>query len=489
MSDQKDKTPYRHGRDKDEGYEPPPPPYGKDKDEGHEPPPYGRGRDEGYEPPPRYGKGGDEGCEPPPCPDPCDQDPPWGPPDIRPECCPDDRQCCPEDQHSRCTWDEVDDPCVRAASCGGDWTKIDCKCHSTNEDCDCEEWDCGCYPKGGCVPCKPCEGVLPEDDPNGECDDPPREDCTTTDLRRQLTALQHRISSQQGEKAKIEADILARQEREKDLKALVATFDDIVKTYKEKRQELICTEDCLKGFYRDTTRVFDKYKFPEGCQKKLEVAINKELCELEQEKCCEKNLAGKLKKVTKLEWEKQKAKHDLEEAQKAFQNLQTMAEWIGKQFKDLDDLKTKINTGLNSTDPNEHRWAFYLFYWKFVPQLCKRFPVAICCKKKKDGSEEPYQSAEHHHSGEHSTYHIGCELGDWHPSVITEKKLTQLICCAWDYVREQKEKSQEADGRVLEVENNLKYIGDRIKAHTDTLEQQLKNRLNAVDCKPAPCGD
>ena len=76
--------------------------------------------DDPYPPPPP---------PPPPCPEPCEE-PPWGPPKIRPECCPDDRECCPPDAHGGrpCTWNEVDDPCVRAASaeCGGEWTKITC---------------------------------------------------------------------------------------------------------------------------------------------------------------------------------------------------------------------------------------------------------------------------------------------------------------------------------------------------------------------------
>src|SRR5574341_543809 len=88
------------------------------------------------------GKDADDGCPPPPpppCPDPCDQERPWGPPRIRPECCPRDRECCPEDDQSYCTWDEVDDPCVRASSadCGLAWTQLKCKCESTNEDCNC----------------------------------------------------------------------------------------------------------------------------------------------------------------------------------------------------------------------------------------------------------------------------------------------------------------------------------------------------------------
>src|SRR5262245_46653477 len=105
-----------------------------------EPPPqyqgeYEKPKDQ-YEPPP----------PPPPCPDPCDEKPPWGPPEIRQECCT-HNPCCPEGTRC-CTWESVEDPCVKAASadCGLPWTKITCTCESSNPDCDCQEW-CGSYPE------------------------------------------------------------------------------------------------------------------------------------------------------------------------------------------------------------------------------------------------------------------------------------------------------------------------------------------------------
>ncbi len=452
MSDQNDQTPYYQGGQ-----------YGRSKDEGCDPPP----------PPP----------PPPPCPEPCDQDPPWGPPDIRPECCPHDRGCCPNDQHC-CTWYEVEDPCVRASSCGGEWTKIDCKCYSSNEKCDCEEWDCSCYPKGGCVPCKPCDGLLPEGDgPTGGCDDPGRDDCTTADLRKQLDALTQCISSREGEKAKIDADIKARAERAKALADLIKGFDDIAKNYNAARQQLICSEDCLKGFYRDTSRIFqDKHKFPEGCLEKLQQAINTELCKLETEKCCQKNLEGKLDKVTKLVWEKQQADKVLTTAEDAFKSLQGLGAWIGGQFKVLDGLTKDINTALYDNDPNKHKWAFYLFYWKFVPTLCKCFPVAFCCHKK-DDSEKTNEG------DEKPTDHIGCKPGDWHPSVITVEKLNKLICCAWDYVREQKENAQAANDRLEQARRNLDYIKKKVTADEGkALEENIQSSLNKVECKPASSG-
>src|SRR5262245_53289628 len=111
-----------------------------------------------------------------PCPDPCDQKPPWGPPQIRPECCP-KRTCCPDDGKQCCTWEEVDDPCIRAisADCDVPWTMITCKCESSNKDCNCEVWGCGSYPPCKCVPCKPCEGLIPDPKDPGGCDDPDRD--------------------------------------------------------------------------------------------------------------------------------------------------------------------------------------------------------------------------------------------------------------------------------------------------------------------------
>ena len=130
-----------------------------------------------------------------PCPDPCDDVPRWGPPKIIEECCT-HHPCCPEDERHCCTWESVDDPCVRAVSADPDldWTKITCNCESSNKKCNCEVWDCSSYPQGGCVPCRPCEGLIPDPTDPGGCDDPDREDCTSDDLRKQLDALSDRKS-------------------------------------------------------------------------------------------------------------------------------------------------------------------------------------------------------------------------------------------------------------------------------------------------------
>src|ERR1051325_1634463 len=243
--------------------------------------------------PPSGNEKAKQDCDPPPpppppspCPDPCDDSPPWGPPKIRPECC-SPRTCCADGDGTCCTWEEVDDPCVRAASadCGGTWAKIECKCESSVEGC-CDEWDCGGYPQGTCVPCKPCEGLIPDpEQPTGGCDDPGSDECSSDNLRKQLDALNQCISSQQGAKAKLEADIKARAERAAALTDLIKSFDDIVKKYKEQRYKLLCKEDCLKGFYRDVSAVFGKY--PEQYSKELTAAINSELCRFEFERCCQ----------------------------------------------------------------------------------------------------------------------------------------------------------------------------------------------------------
>jgi hypothetical protein len=423
----------------------------------------------------------DDGCPPPPpppCPDPCDQERPWGPPKIRSECCLDDRKCCPDGKNRCCNWDDVDDPCVRAASadCGGKWTKIKCKCESSNEECKCDAWDCCCYPQGTCVPCEPCDGLIPTDtgDPGG-CDDPDRQDCNSDELRRQLDALKKCISSQTSEQAKIAAEIKARQERQTELDKLITAFDGIVEKYKTERHKLICREDCLKGFHRDMTKVFqDKMRFPDACLTEMQTAINTELCILEKEKCCQKNLEGKLSKFTKLIWEQMQADLDKAKAIEAFQAIQDLPKWMGDQFAALEALKDKIAQALNDKDREVNKWAFYLFYWQFVPALCKCFKVAICCKKKEG---EQYSSG----NGE-AAVHIGCHPGDWHPSQITVETLKKLICCTWDFVRAAKEAAQAKAAAVQAVKDNLAFITAKAADDAKTLDARIKARLEKVSC-------
>jgi hypothetical protein len=218
-------------------------------------------------------------------------------------------------------------------------------------------------------------------------------------LRQQLQALQKCISSQEGEQAKITAEIAARKARADALDQLIKGFDGIVDDYKTKRHQLTSREDALKGFYRDTGRVFqDRYRFPESCLQELQTAINSELCELEKAKCCQKNLegklgtdtAGKVTRFTRIIWEQQQAAKQLEKANRAFANLKAFGTWVDDQFKPLETLKEQIATLLNSLDPQDHNVAFYKFYWHFVPTLCKRFPVAICCKDGDGGGPAQY---------------------------------------------------------------------------------------------------
>ena len=466
---------------------------------------YGSRPDDHYPPPPPP--------PPPPCPDPC-EDPPWGPPKIHPECCPDDRECCPPEARGGCLWDEVDDPCVRAASadCGGEWTKITCRCESSNHNCSCEEWECGGYPCGTCVPCQPCEGLIPPDEPSPEdCQDPERDDCDSDQLRRQLEALQKCISSQEGEQAKIAAEIAARKARATALSHLIQGFDSIVEDYKTKRHQLTSREDALKGFARDIARVFqDRYRFPEECLQELHTAINATLCELEKAKCCQKHLEGKLgtdsagqvTRFTRIIWEQQQAARQLDKANTAFTNLKTFATWIDDRFKPLEALKEQIATLLNSLDPQDHNVAFYRFYWEFVPALCKRFPVAICCKGEEHGGQTQYQSTgqpaappqpqsqqlpPYAQQGQqptqyHPPEHIGCEPGDWHPSRITVEELKQLICCAWDYVRTNEEQLAEKTDAVARATRNLGLIKAKVDADSGTLDARIVSRVKKVKC-------
>ena len=59
-------------------------------------------------------------------------------------------------------------------------------------------------------------------------------------------------------------------------------------------------------------------------------------------------------------------------------------------------------------------------------------------------------------------------------------------CCAWDFVREQKEKAQEANGKVEEARRNLDYIKSKVQADETALEDNIKSQLNKVECKSAP---
>lgn len=435
-------------------------------------------------PPSHYGEEyqGDKPEHDTPCPDPCDQKPPWGPPQIRTECCP-KRMCCP-DHESCCTWEEVDDPCIRAASadCKVQWTKITCKCESSNKDCNCDVWGCGVYPPVYCVPCKPCEGLIPDPKDPGDpgCEDPDRDNCTADDLKRQLDALTQCISSQQNAKARIDADIKARGERADALKDLIKNFDDIIKKYKTERYKLICREDCLKGFYRDINGYF--LKFPPTFLNSLRDSINAELCKMEMERCCQTNLERKLTTLPKLIWQQQQAEKDLASANKALDIVKDLPKWLDDRFKELETLKDTIAQGLNDLDPELQKFAFYLFYWKFAPKLCRCFPFPFCCETKPDG--DTYQS-----QGQTQTpppEHLGCEPGDWHPSAITVERLQALICCAWDYARKQKQALQDLNDRVADATANRDFVKKKVEDDLKTLDDRIKSGLAKIDKPVVP---
>jgi hypothetical protein len=426
---------------------------------------------------------------PPPCPDPCGSKPPWGPPAIRPECCPDQDDCCGDgESYDGCSWYEVDDPCVRAASadCGGAWTKITCTCESSNKDCPCgDKWDCGGYPRPTCVPCDPCA----PDDPPPDGGEPPPPSCDADGLRRQLTAERLEIQARLNDKAQADARIKAAQDREKELTALIGVFDKIVDTYKGQRQNLICREDCLKGFYRDVTKVFqDKQRFPDACLTEMQGLINKELCKLEKARCCQKMLEGQLSTLTRLIWTQQQADRSLKQADVAFAALKDLPKWIGDRFTELDALKKAINDALNDKDPQKQQIAFYLFYWQFVPGLCKRFPDVVCCCKPKTGDEASRSTATTAAAATPPAPPapgIGCKPGDWHPSVVTVDILRQLICCASDHVKAEKDALQKATAAVDKARQDLDFITKTVADEAKGLDDRIKTALEKFTCGTA----
>jgi hypothetical protein len=317
----------------------------------------------------------------------------------------------------------------------------------------------------------------PKDPGDGGCEDPDRDNCTADDLRRQLDALTQCISLQQNAKARIDADIKARGERADALKDLIKNFDDIVKKYKAERYKLICREDCLKGFHRDINAYFGK--FPPTFLNSLRDSINAELCKMEMERCCQTNLERKLTTVPKLLWQQTEAEKDLASANKALEIVKDLPKWLDDRFKELETLKDAIAQGLNDTDPEKQKFAFYLFYWKFVPKLCRCFPFPFCCEKKPD--DDTYQGQTQTPPPEH----LGCEPGDWHPSAIKVERLQALICCAWDYARKQKQNLQDVNDRVADATANRDFVKKKVEDDLKTLDDRIKSGLAKVD-KPGP---
>jgi hypothetical protein len=455
------------------------------------------------QPPGSSGNDYDPNCPPPPpppppaCPDPCAEPPKWGPPEIRKECCTNDHDCC-GDGPTCCGWFDVDDPCVRAASadCGGEWTQITCTCTSSNEKCGCDDWDCGGYPRPTCVPCKPCEGLTPGDTPtpgdggggDGTCSD---------QLRRDLGALQKDIATQKAEQAARQAKIEADNKRQGELADLIGKFDGFVATYRTARPALLCREDCLSRFYRDTSKAFEKLSA--DCLKQLQAAINAELCAVEKVKCCQKNLESKLSTTTRLLWEKQEADRKLAKVEDGFKNIKAFDVWLGARFGKLEALVKDITPLLSDKDPQKLNSAFYLFYWKFVPLLCGCFPVAICCTDKnaptdggtttdpKDYGKSTSRGGDGGTNPAPKSPHLGCGPGDWRPSVIDDETLRQLLCCAWYEVLKKRDEAQQRNGAVEAVKASLEYIKTQVPKD-DAVDEKVKGRVEKIKCATAVTG-
>jgi hypothetical protein len=80
-------------------------------------------------------------------------------------------------------------------------------------------------------------------------------------------------------------------------------------------------------------------------------------------------------------WEQQQAEKEKQKADTAFAIIKDLPKWLDDKFKELEAVKEQIAQALNDVDPQKHKWAFYLFYWKFVPKLCRCFPFPFCCEK------------------------------------------------------------------------------------------------------------
>jgi hypothetical protein len=60
--------------------------------------------------------------------------------------------------------------------------------------------------------------------------------------------------------------------------------------------------------------------------------------------------------------------------------------------------------------------------------------------------------------------------------------LKKLICCAWDYVRAEKLKLQEATTAVDTVKQNLEYIKKKVEDDGKTLDDRIKSQIEQVVC-------
>ena len=177
-------------------------------------------------------------------------------------------------------------------------------------------------------------------------------------------------------------------------------------------------------------------------------------------------------------WQKQEAEKDLT-TQKSW-SIKDRPKWLDDRFKELETLKDEIAQALNDTDQQKHKWAFYLFYWKFIPKLCRCFPFPFCCEKKPDDDNYPGQSHEN------PPEHLGCEPGDWHPSAVKVETLQTLICCAWDYARKQKQNLQDVNDRVADATANRDFVKKKVEDDLKTLDDRIKSGLAKIDKPVVP---
>ena len=147
----------------------------------------------------------------------------------------------------------------------------------------------------------------------------------------------------------------------------------------------------------------------------------------------------------------------------------------------METLKDAIAQGLNDPDPEKQKFAFYLFYWKFAPKLCRCFPFPFSCGKKPDG-DTAYQGQTQTPPPEH----LGCDPGDWHPSEITVEKLQALICCAWDYARKQKQALQDVNDQVAAATANRDFVKTKVTDDLKTLDDRIKSGLAKIDKPVVP---
>ena len=318
-----------------------------------------------------------------------------------------------------------------------------------------------------CVPCKPCEGLIPEDNPDGDdgggCSDQPPEGCSSEDLRKQQEAnkkLHHLEAEREGkDRGGHQGATGSRQGTDRAHHHLRRHRRQVQGRAPQADLPRGLPQGVLPRHARRCSRIRSASLLaaPIFCREPSTSS-----CALtEKAKCCQKNLEWKLEKVTRLIWEQKEADKAWKKADDAFAQIKDLPKWIGDQFTELEKLKDQIAQALNDKDPQKHKWAFYLFFWKFAPGLCKRFKVAICCAP----AGGDYVLSEH----------IGCAPGDWHPSKISEDTLKKLICCAWEYAKTKKVELQDGDA-PRSTRRNRTSTSSRRRSRTTPRRSRIASR-------------